>query len=133
MEYLIGVVLALSVSGLATLIGLDRGRSFYPTVLIVVAAYYPLFAVMGASGPILGAEIAIAAVFALLALFGFKKNMWWVAMAIAGHGIFDLVHHLVIQNPGMPLWWPGFCASADLVLGGWLAVLLQRTSRIPAS
>ena len=45
MEYLIGVLLALAVAGLATVVGLDRGRAFYPTVLIVIATYYVLFAV----------------------------------------------------------------------------------------
>jgi hypothetical protein len=39
MPYLAGIVLALTVSGLATLIGLDRDRAFYPTVLLVIASY----------------------------------------------------------------------------------------------
>jgi hypothetical protein len=47
MEYVIGFALALAVVGAATMIGLDRERSFYPTVLIVIASYYVLFAVMG--------------------------------------------------------------------------------------
>jgi hypothetical protein len=37
MPYLAGIILALSVSSLATLIGLDRDRAFYPTVLVVIA------------------------------------------------------------------------------------------------
>ena len=49
MEYLIGLILALAVAGSATAIGLDRERAFYPTVLMVIASYYVLFAVMGAS------------------------------------------------------------------------------------
>ena len=36
MEYLVGVILALVIAGSAMMIGLDRGRAFYPTVLIVV-------------------------------------------------------------------------------------------------
>ena len=40
MEYLIGTGLALIVGAFATRTGYDRDRSFYPTVLIVVAAYY---------------------------------------------------------------------------------------------
>ena len=49
-EYLIGVALAAAVAGLATVVGFDRDRSFGPTILIVVASYYVLFAVMGGSG-----------------------------------------------------------------------------------
>ncbi len=38
MEYLIGLLLSLAVAGLAALIGLDRDRSFYSTLLIVIAS-----------------------------------------------------------------------------------------------
>jgi hypothetical protein len=47
MALLIRAILALAVGGLATVSGLDRDRAFYPTVTIVVASYYALFAVLG--------------------------------------------------------------------------------------
>ena len=48
MALLVGAFLALAVGALlGTGVGLDRDRAFYPTVLIVVASYYALFAVMG--------------------------------------------------------------------------------------
>jgi multidrug transporter EmrE-like cation transporter len=53
----IGLLLALVVSLLAWAAGFDRDRSFYPTVLCVVASYYVLFAVMGGSMPVLVAEL----------------------------------------------------------------------------
>ena len=43
MQYLIGLMLSLAVAGLATLIGFNRERAFYPTVMIVIASYYVLF------------------------------------------------------------------------------------------
>ena len=46
MEYLIGLLLASAVAGMAAIVGLDRDRAFYPTVLSVIASYYVLFAVM---------------------------------------------------------------------------------------
>lgn len=46
MEYAIGIALALIVSCFARVTGLDRDRAFYPTVAIVIALYYVLFAVM---------------------------------------------------------------------------------------
>ena len=49
MEYLIGVILTLAVAGFAAVVGFDRERAFYSTVLIVIASYYVLFAVTGAS------------------------------------------------------------------------------------
>jgi len=126
MEYYIGVSIGLAVAIFAKLVGFDRGRSFYPTVLIVVAFYYPLFATLGASETVLEIEVAIALGFSLLAALGFKRSMWLVAASIAGHGAFDLLRPSWIENPGVPLWWPGFCASADLILGAWLAAFLWK-------
>jgi hypothetical protein len=53
MEYLIGVGLAVVVWLFATLSGFDRDRVFYPTLVIVVATYYILFAAIGSSRPAL--------------------------------------------------------------------------------
>jgi hypothetical protein len=126
-EYLIGLLLAIAVVAFSALIGLDRERSFYVTTLIVVASYYVLFAVMGGSSHTLIVEILAASVFCVLAAFGFKGNLWLVAVALIGHGIFDFVRRGLIENPGVPRWWPGFCMVFDVVFGGWLVVrLLQK-------
>jgi hypothetical protein len=126
MEYGIGVILSLTVTGLAAVIGFDREHSFYPTVLIVIASYYVLFAVMGGSRQTLLFEIAVATAFSVFAILGFKHNLWLVAAAIAAHGLFDFAHYLFIDNPGVPNWWPGFCATFDVIVGGWVAVRLIR-------
>ena len=126
MEYAIGSILALAVGGFGLSTGFDRGRAFYPTILIVVASYYILFAAMGASSRTLAAEIVVAGGFSLIAVIGFKRSLWWVAAATAGHGVFDLVHHWFIENPGVPPWWPGFCLSFDVMFGAFIAVRLLR-------
>jgi hypothetical protein len=126
MEYLIGILIALAVCIFALLTGFDRERAFYSTVVIVVAHYYILFAVMGATSSVLISECVAAAVFIILAVIGFKTNLWIVAAALAGHGIFDFFHHLIIHDPGVPIWWPGFCMSFDVLAGGFLAMLLLR-------
>src|SRR3989442_765757 len=104
MEYLIGLILGLAVASSAAIIGFDRDRAFYPTVLIMIASYYVLFAVMGASGRTLMIEIVVASGFLLFAVVGFKTTLWLVAAAVIGHGVFDFVHHLLIENPGVPHW-----------------------------
>ena len=124
MEYLIGVILTLAVVAFAAVIGFDRERAFYPTVLIVIASYYGLFAVMGASTRTLIIESIVAGVFVLVAVFGFKRNYWLLVAALIGHGVFDFAHHFLIDNPGVPRWWPGFCAASDVVFGAWLVVLI---------
>ena len=130
MEYLIGVGVAAAVYVFAMVSGFDRERVFYPTVLVVVGHYYILFAAMGSSTPVLALESLAAAAFLALAVIGFKKSLWLTAAALAGHGIFDFFHHLLIQNPGVPAWWPGFCMSFDVLAGGLLVVLLMRSSGI---
>jgi hypothetical protein len=126
MNYLIGVGLAMVVCVFAMRAGFDRDRAFYPTMTIVVAHYYILFAAMASSTRALIWESVIACVFVAAAVAGFKKNLWVVAAALAGHGVFDLFHHGFIQNPGVPVWWPGFCMAFDVLAGGFLAVLLMR-------
>jgi hypothetical protein len=127
MEYLIGLFLSLAVAGLVVVVGLDREPAFYPTVLIVIAAYYVLFAVMGASIRILLVEIAITSGFLLIAIIGYKRNLWLVAIALGGHGVFDIVHRFLFEDPGVPRWWPGFCLVFDVVLGGLLAMRLMKS------
>jgi hypothetical protein len=126
--YLIGVLLALAVSGFATFAGFDRDRSFYPTVTIVIASYYGLFAVMGGAYGALPAESVVIAGFVAIATLGFRFNLWLLVAALCGHGIFDLLHGNVITNPGAPEWWPMFCLTYDLTAAGYLACLLGRSS-----
>jgi hypothetical protein len=116
----------MAVAGFATAIGLQRERAFYPTVLIVIASYYVLFAVMGGSSRALLVEIIVASGFLIFAVLGFKRSLWFVVAAIVGHGVVDFVHHWLVENPGVPGWWPGFCLTFDVVLGVWLAVRLKR-------
>jgi hypothetical protein len=133
MEYVIGVVLAAVVCVFAMLVGFDRDRVFYPMLLTVIATYYILFAVMGNSTPALTIESLLAGAFLTLAVAGFKKSLWLVAAALAGHGVLDFFHVVFIHNPGVPPWWPGFCLSFDILAGAFLAVLLIRRSGLASA
>jgi len=121
---LVGALLAVAVSLFAAGVGLDRDRAFYPTVTIVVAALYALFAVMGASTPVLLNELMAGAVFVVAAVYGFRSSLWIVAVALAAHGVFDFVHGRLIANPGVPTWWPAFCGAYDVTAGVAMAWLL---------
>ncbi len=125
MEYLVGVILALAISIFATIVKFDRDRAFYPTVMIVIALIYGLFAVMGGSGQALAVESVFILVFLVAAVLGFRRNLWIVAAALFAHGIFDFFHASLISNPGVPVWWPMFCLTYDVVAAGYLAWLLQ--------
>lgn len=127
MEYLIGLSLALGISIGATAIGFDRERSFYPTVLIVIAFLYALFAILAGSTHALLLELLPGALFVIAAVTGFKKTLWWAVAGLAGHGLFDFVHGYFISNPGVPTYWPGFCGTYDVVAGAYLACVIKRS------
>ena len=132
MALVVGALLALSVGILATGSGLDRDRAFYPVVTIVIASYYTLFAVMGASTHALVVESLVGLGFLIAAVAGFKSSLWLVVTALAAHGVFDLGHGSVISNPGVPRWWPRFCLTYDVTAALYLALLL-RSGRLRAA
>jgi hypothetical protein len=124
MPYLAGIVLGIFVCGFARFATLDRDRAFYPTVLIVIASYYVLFATMGGSTSALVSELVPMALFFVVATFGIKGSQWILVIGITGHGLFDAVHGMLITNPGMPAWWPAFCGSIDVTIGVILGAML---------
>lgn len=131
MPLLIGALLAAAAAVFAALSGFDRSRAVYPLSLIVIATYYPLFAILGGAGEALPAELVLVTAFTLVAVWGFRRNLWLVVLALAAHGVMDAVHPHLVSNPGVPSWWPQFCLAYDLVAAGGLAVLIWRG--LPAS
>jgi hypothetical protein len=124
MEYIIGIVAAVTVGLFATAVGYDKDRSFYPVVLTVIAALYLLFAVMAGSTSSLLSETVPALVFVTIAAVGFRKSPWLVVAGLALHGVFDFFHRSVIANPGVPVWWPGWCLSYDVAAAAYMAALI---------
>ena len=131
MAYLIGIGLALAILLSVRLVGLDWDRGFYPTVMIVIALLYGLFAVMGGSMRALGLESVPMAGFIFVTILGFKRNLWWVVGALFAHGVYDFFHGHLFINPGVPVWWPQFCSAFDIVAAAFLAGLI-RLAKIPA-
>ena len=133
MPVVIGLVLALAVAMFARVVRLDRDRAFYPTVLIVIAAYYILFAVIGGErGDVLD-ELAYFALFASVAVVGFRTSLWLVVAGLAIHGVFDVFHQSLAPGRGVPEWWPAFCLAYDVAAAACLGLLLilDRRRRIP--
>ena len=126
MPYLIGIVLAISTAALGRFAGFDRDRVFYPTVLIVTASYYVLFAVLGRSMSALIVECIVVTLFVVAAIAGFKLNLWFVVVALVAHGVFDLLHASIVTNPGVPVYWPAFCMSYDVALAAILVWIVRR-------
>lgn len=129
LPYVIGIVVSLGVALFARAVGFDRDRAFYPTVLMVIASYYVLFAVMSGSIHTVLMESIVMTVFAMAAVAGFKSTAWIVVAGLAAHGVFDALHGNVVENSGVPVWWPAFCLAYDLGAAGGLAWLIKRQPR----
>lgn len=125
MLYLIGISLALAAFLFARFVGLDRDRAFYPTVMIVIALLYALFAAISGSGAVVARESIAIVGFILLAVIGFKSSLWLVVVALFGHGVYDFFHGHLFANPGVPAWWPAFCMAYDVTAAAGLAWLLR--------
>jgi hypothetical protein len=125
MPFIVGILLSLTVAVFARRTGFDRDRAFYPTVVIVVAAYYVLFAAMTGIGSVIVIESIVMIGFAIVAVVGFKSSQWLVVAALAGHGVLDAIHGTAITNPGVPAWWPAFCFAYDVGAAAGLAWFLR--------
>jgi hypothetical protein len=126
MPWLIGAAMALAAGLFGQISGFDRSRAFYPTILMVIAGLYWLFAAIGGEAPSTYlAEAVPALLFMTLAVIGFRGSLWLVAVGLVGHGVMDLFHGALIANGGVPAFWPAFCSSYDVVAGAYLSARLR--------
>lgn len=129
MEYLVGITLAIIFCAAAAGLGMDCERVFYPAVVMTVASYYLAFAVVDGRAEVMRSEVAIAAVFIIAAVLGFKRNPWVAVVALGGHGVMDAFHHHLVHNSGVPRSWPGFCMSFDVTAAALVALLILARAR----
>ena len=116
---MIGIVVALGVIGLLRATGMDRDRASAPIALVAIALFYPVFAIENGDLADVIVHAAIVALFAALAIAGYKRGLAVVGVGMIAHGLFDLVMGYVDANPA-PGWWAPFCLGMDMVLGIWL-------------
>jgi hypothetical protein len=126
LPYVVGIVLSIGVAVFARCARFDSDRAFYPTVLIVIASYYVLFAAMTGSIETVLLESIIMAVFAIAAVAGFKGSLWIIVGALVAHGLQDAVHGAIVANAGVPAWWPAWCLAYDVGAAAALAWVLMR-------
>jgi hypothetical protein len=62
---------------------------------------------MGGSMRALVLESVAMSVFAVVAVVGFKRNVW------------------LVDDPGVPEWWPAFCMAADVGIAALLTSARQ--------
>ncbi|WP_293680979.1 DUF3703 domain-containing protein [uncultured Phenylobacterium sp.] len=117
----------------AATVGFDRGRNFYPVLLVTIAGYYVLFAIEAGSIQVLALELWIVCGFVCIAVAGFRWNLWLIAAGLLGHGLLDLVHPHLLPKAGAPAWWPQFCLAFDPAAAACLSVRLLPPSARPVA
>jgi len=125
--FITGVGLAVVLAVFGKLTSYEKDRSFFPTLLIVIASYYLLFAILDGSVSTILIEIAIASFFIVLAIWGSYQFPIIVGAGIALHGIFDFMYGHFYLNNGVPVWWPAFCAGIDIPFGLWVMYSSYKT------
>ena len=128
--FIIGVVLAAALIIFGKIMGYEKDRSFFPTILIVITSYYVLFAILDGSISTLLIEIAVAAFFSVTGIWAGYRYPAAVGAAIALHGCFDFVYGDFYLNGGVPVWWPAFCAGIDIPFGLWVIYFSYKTRGI---
>jgi hypothetical protein len=91
---------------------------------VVIASTYDLFAAIGGSPKAFAIDALVQAGFIGVSVIGFRTNLWLVVAGLFAHGMLDLVHGHLINNPGVPVWWPAFCMTYDVAAAGYLGWLL---------
>ena len=119
----IGFALSLAIAVLAKITHFDRDTSFYPSILVFIASFYVLFAVM--AGHSVYRELLIASTFFTAAILGAYKSLFIVGLGIIAHGLYDIFHVIVFSQNVAPIWWPSFCGAVDLTLGLWVIYLAK--------
>lgn len=119
-EVFIGIISGILIIISGRMTDFEKDNSFYPLILIFISLLYVLFASIDQGNSVIIVESLIAAVFISFAILGFKGNRLWIPIGYAIHGFFDVLHPHILDNSGVPEWWPGFCLGIDEVIALYL-------------
>jgi hypothetical protein len=104
----------------------SRALTVYALSLVITALIYVVFAVSGGVGSSqLWLELAGAALFTSCAVQGRKVPVFLVA-GWAGHSLWDLILHKLMDGAFVPSWYPLACLSFDLVVAAYIARAFKR-------
>lgn len=129
-EALIGVAVGVLTIVLARAI---RGQHWlYSIGLLTLPSLYASFALQ-AGKPAVGVKEMIYGVPFIVAglVFAFvsvRQSAVLVGAFWILHALYDLTHNQFLTNAGVPDWYPVFCFSVDVVVGGYLLWLSRRIS-----
>lgn len=133
MEYLAGISLAIAIAAFAKRFDLEKEKFFYPLILVAIALIYLVFGAFDGRAAVFTIEAIYACLFILAAMAAAWKWPLIAGVAILLHGLFDLAHHLLLENTGVPDWYPGFCAAVDIPLGAFIIFFHLKGKKSPGN
>ena len=72
-------------------------------------------------------EVTVALLFFFTAILGYANNSYLIAAGIVLHGIWDLVHHLIlIVKTVVADYWPLYCGLVDIIIGVYFYISFRR-------
>jgi len=108
-----------------------RGQYWlYSLALLTLPSLYAFFALqadeqaVGVKEMIYGVPFIVAGLF--VAFVSVRQSAAVVGIFWILHALYDLTHSQFITNTGVPDWYPAFCFSVDIVIGGYLLWLSRR-------
>jgi hypothetical protein len=98
--------------------------------------YYWVFAVYASDYTALLYELMASVPFLAIAYVAYRSRSFATLVVLAigyvAHAAYDLYIDALFFNAGVPTWWPEFCGSVDVVIGGYVAYLaFSLRKRVP--
>lgn len=88
--------------------------------LVIAALIYVLLAIFGADRVWLAYEAGGLLLFGVLAWFGARVSLAWLALGWTAHVAWDVGLHLDRPQAIVPAWYPLLCVGFDLVVAGFV-------------
>ncbi|MFV8325257.1 DUF6010 family protein [Flavobacterium sp. ZS1P14] len=68
--------------------------------------------------------------FLLIAYYGIKKNMYFLAAGYIIHGLWDIIYTMLNGSDLIPPHYDLFCSSFDFIVGIYLLIVMRQKSKI---
>ena len=129
---MVALILGLLIAFIAIAMAKDVGlppRAFALS-LTVLPAIYMLFALMVGDLGAMALEFAYGLPYFMLGYLCFKRGFKGSGMVVVAlwalHAVYDVYHHLLVANAGVPFWYPALCLGFDIMIVMYLLRLVSR-------
>ena len=105
-------------------------KLFAAANLIAIAFIYVGYSLKGNPAESIVSEVSVALVFFFMALIGFIRNNYLIAIGIILHGVWDIFHHnAYLISTDIPDYWPSFCLIIDIIDGIYFLIIFRKQAQ----